>query len=189
MSIIKACNWSFCWSTSNSIFYFFIDLAYILILPVCKDRFTNAMIIESHEILFLSLSLSLYIYIYMLLWKQCNVPSWLSSQWLCGSSYTWTHDVPKSVSCHKAIVVITGRAHCFHDCIYITTILLLWDLSTLCAVCRGSLILYYIYIVYNKYYIHFIAECIFNHFGHKRSLWRGVTLFSSSYVVLQWQLH
>ena len=23
------------------------------------------------------------------------------------------------VSCHKAIVVITGRAHCFHDCIYI----------------------------------------------------------------------
>ena len=23
------------------------------------------------------------------------------------------------MSCHKAIVVITGRAHCFHDCIYI----------------------------------------------------------------------
>ena len=22
------------------------------------------------------------------------------------------------MSCHKAIVVITGRAHCFHDCIY-----------------------------------------------------------------------
>ena len=34
------------------------------------------------------------------------------------------------MSCHKAIVVITGRAHCFHDCIiyiyiYITFILLL----------------------------------------------------------------
>ena len=29
------------------------------------------------------------------------------------------------MSCHKAIVVITGRAHCFHDCIYITPILLL----------------------------------------------------------------
>ena len=27
--------------------------------------------------------------------------------------------VPKCMSCHKAIVVITGRAHCFHDCIYI----------------------------------------------------------------------
>ena len=39
-------------------------------------------------------------------------------------------------SCHKAIVVITRRAYCFHDCIYIfiTPILLLWDLSTLCVV-------------------------------------------------------
>ena len=35
------------------------------------------------------------------------------------------HHVPKCMSCHKAIVVITGRAHCFHDCIYITLILLL----------------------------------------------------------------
>ena len=46
----------------------------------------------------------------------------------CGNSCTWAHDVhhvPKCMSCHKAIVVITGRAHCFHDCIYITLILLL----------------------------------------------------------------
>ena len=35
------------------------------------------------------------------------------------------HHVPKCMSCHKAIVVITGRAHCFHDFIYITLILLL----------------------------------------------------------------
>ena len=35
------------------------------------------------------------------------------------------HHVPKCMSCHKAIVVITGRAHCFHDYIYITLILLL----------------------------------------------------------------
>ena len=27
------------------------------------------------------------------------------------------HHVPKCMSCHKAILVITGRAHCFHDCI------------------------------------------------------------------------
>ena len=27
--------------------------------------------------------------------------------------------MPKCMSCHKAIVVITERAHCFHDCIYI----------------------------------------------------------------------
>ena len=35
------------------------------------------------------------------------------------------HHVPKCMSRHKAIVVITGRAHCFHDYIYITLILLL----------------------------------------------------------------
>ena len=29
------------------------------------------------------------------------------------------HHLPKCMSCHKAIVVITGRAHCFHDYIYI----------------------------------------------------------------------
>ena len=28
------------------------------------------------------------------------------------------HHVPKCMSCHKAIMVITGRAHCFHDNIY-----------------------------------------------------------------------
>ena len=29
------------------------------------------------------------------------------------------HHEPKCMSCPKAIVVITGRAHCFHDYIYI----------------------------------------------------------------------
>ena len=27
------------------------------------------------------------------------------------------HHVPKCMSCRKAIMVVTGRAHCFHDCI------------------------------------------------------------------------
>ena len=31
----------------------------------------------------------------------------------------------KCISCHKPIVVISARTHCFHDCIYITPILLL----------------------------------------------------------------
>ena len=31
----------------------------------------------------------------------------------------------KCMSCHKAIVVITGRVHCFHNCKYIMPILLL----------------------------------------------------------------
>ena len=42
--------------------------------------------------------------------------------------------VPKCMSCHKAVVVITGRAHCFHGCIYIAPILLLRYLSTLCVI-------------------------------------------------------
>ena len=35
------------------------------------------------------------------------------------------HHVPKFMSCHKAIMVLTGRAHCFHDYIYIMLMLLL----------------------------------------------------------------
>ena len=58
--------------------------------------------------------------------KSCNhennVPSQLSPQSLCANSCTSAHDVrhvPKCMSCHKTIVVITRRAYCFHDCIYI----------------------------------------------------------------------
>ena len=50
-----------------------------------------------------------------------------------GAHHKTVHHVPKCMSCYKAIVVINGRAHCFHDCIYITPILLLQDLSTLCV--------------------------------------------------------
>ena len=32
---------------------------------------------------------------------------------------TTVYHVPTCMSCHKAIVVITGRPHCFHDYIYI----------------------------------------------------------------------
>ena len=46
------------------------------------------------------------------------------------------HHVPKCMSCHKAIVVITVRAHRFHDCIYITPTLLLREI-----VWRESLII------------------------------------------------
>ena len=38
---------------------------------------------------------------------------------------TTVYHVPKCMSCHKAIVVITGRANCFQDYIYIMLILLL----------------------------------------------------------------
>ena len=51
----------------------------------------------------------MYVYIYIYICNhENNVPSRLS---------------PQCMSCHKAIVVITGRGHCFHDYIYITYIL------------------------------------------------------------------
>ena len=51
------------------------------------------------------------------------MPSQLSPQWLCANSCTWArdvgfhhvHPVPKCMRCHKVVVVITGRTHCFHD--------------------------------------------------------------------------
>ena len=57
-------------------------------------------------------------------------PTRLSTQWLCGkiaghSLVNWYQQcvtvshVPKFMSCHKDIVVVTGRAHCFHDCVYV----------------------------------------------------------------------
>ena len=59
----------------------------------------------------------------MFLWQLIHLGTW------------WTvHIVPKYMSCHRAIVVITGEAHCFHDCIYIALIWHLWNLSALWVV-------------------------------------------------------
>ena len=38
------------------------------------------------------------------------------------------HHVPKCTSCHKAIGVMTGRAHCFHDDIYIYTYIYIYKI-------------------------------------------------------------
>ena len=59
----------------------------------------------------------MYIYIYIYIYIYTNM------QYI--QIYKYAHHVPKCMSCHRAIVVITGRAHCFHDCTYITPILLL----------------------------------------------------------------
>ena len=34
---------------------------------------------------------------------------------LIEARWVYIHHVPKSMSCHKAIAVITRRAYCFHD--------------------------------------------------------------------------
>ena len=47
----------------------------------------------------------MYIYVYAIM------------KTMCPPGYQTVHHVPKCMSCHRAIVVITGRAHSFHDCI------------------------------------------------------------------------
>ena len=51
------------------------------------------------------------------------------------------HHVPKCMSCHKAIVVITGWAHCFHDYIHIYYAHLAY-VRFEHSVCHGSLYIY-----------------------------------------------
>ena len=52
----------------------------------------------------------------------------------------------KCMSCHKAIVVITGRVHCFHDNMYI--MLILPSLRFEHSVPRGSVMTTYIPYIY-----------------------------------------
>ena len=65
----------------------------------------------------------IYIYIYIQSWKQCAplvIPK--IALWQVMHLGTWCASCTTCVqgmTCHKAIAVITGRAHCFHDCIWI----------------------------------------------------------------------
>ena len=59
----------------------------------------------------------IYIYIYLFIKRFLYTMRMLSVHHV--------HHVPKCMSCHKATVVITGRAHWFHDYICVTPILLL----------------------------------------------------------------
>ena len=61
--------------------------------------------------------------------------------------YGYTLLVPVS---QRVLNKIIGRTHCFHDCIYIMIILILWDLSTLFC-----FLVFYIYLCY------FLVICLF----------------------------
>ena len=58
----------------------------------------------------------IYIYIYVIMKTMCP-PGYHHNGFV--ATYTLghmtVHHVPKCMSCDKAIVVITGSAHCFHD--------------------------------------------------------------------------
>ena len=90
----------------------------------------------------------IYIYIHMLSWKQCTLPIIFIMMYIMyqlpqvHELPQTIHNVPKCMSCCKAIVVITRRPHCFHYNI--------WDLSTLCVVNHLWLNIYYIHVVISK---------------------------------------
>ena len=73
--------------------------------------------------------------------------------------YVIVHYVPKCMSCHKAIVVITGRAHCFHGLhIYYAHLAFVRFEH---FKCHGSLMTTYIY-TYKYIYIYiyiYIYKC------------------------------
>ena len=109
-------------------------------------QYINALAHKNHWALFGKLEdnpyQNIYIYIYIYVWvfvcsQENKVSSRLSLQWLCchitlltllvehtlvhwyKQCVTTVYHVPKCMSCHKTIVVITRRAHCFDDYIYI----------------------------------------------------------------------
>ena len=55
-----------------------------------------------------------YIYIYIYILYIIYLSIYLSI-YLYTHTYITVHHVAKCMSCHKAIVMITGKAHCFHD--------------------------------------------------------------------------
>ena len=85
--------------------------------------------------------------------------------------YITVHHVPKCMSCNKAIVVITGKTHCFHDCMGIAPILLISGLSSLCVVGvldhLSSIIHIYIYNIYIYIYILvlYFVYCVYSIFS------------------------
>ena len=80
--------------------------------------------------------------------------------------------------CQKAIVVITRRAHCFHDKIYIMLIMLLWDLSTLCVVDHlwTAYILHIIY-TYKYIYIYNFHSINYFHFISKNYIYINMYIY------------
>ena len=99
----------------------------------------------------------IYIYVYIVQWK--NKCTWAYDV----RRKVWTHDA-LGRSCHKVIVVITGRAHCFHDCICIKPTLrpsYFCEVWALCVswITYDHLTTYiYIYIYKIKYHDDFLHE-------------------------------
>ena len=91
------------------------------------------------------------------------------------------HQVSKCMSCHKVIVVITGRKHCFHDNIYIMLILLLWNLrSTVSWITYDH---FYLYI-----YIYILCECYIAACSVNSKLWGTISIWRYEIITLLEQM-
>ena len=85
-----------------------------------------------------------------------HIHTYTVSLWLLIHLGTW-YTISKWMSCHRVTVMITGRAHCFHDYIYISYVRLstlcvvdhLWPLTTL-SLSLSLYIYIYIFIVFVK---------------------------------------
>ena len=87
-----------------------------------------------------------YIYTHMLLWKQCVLPVITTvALWQLMYLGTWC-TVTSCAQVDRAnepyimcpTVVINRRAQCFHDSMYITLVLLLWDVSWITYIYYGT---------------------------------------------------
>ena len=58
-------------------------------------------------------------YMYIWLYIICIQYIYIYTLVHCYQQCVTVHHVPKCMSCHKAILVITGRTHCLHDYTYI----------------------------------------------------------------------
>ena len=120
---------------------FTLDYSWPIILYICIN-FVYMYVCMYIYIKYIYIYISIYIYIYINKWSyvihntQSAQISQKQDEWnLYAIMKSWKkfalpvittvtlwqlmHHVPKCMSCHKVIVVITRRAHCFNDCIYI----------------------------------------------------------------------
>ena len=101
-------------------------------------------------------------------------------------TYIIVHHMPKCMSCQKSIMVITRRAHCFHDYIYIIPILLLWAFCTLGVDNTFDHLYIYIYIyIYIHPSIHpsiYLSICLSTY----QSVNLFIYLFMYLYICIDW---
>ena len=102
----------------------------------------------------------------------------------CGT----VHHGPRCMSCHKAIMVITERAHCFHDYIYIYGHLPSVRFDH--AVCRGSLMTTNIALVglfVEHFLVHFYQQCgTVHHVPKCMSCHKAIVVITGKGILFPW---